>query len=253
MNRKHLLTGLICATTTCAAHADLEKQPLVLGLAVMSQTEAYQDIKSETSPIPVLWGSYKRMWFRGTDIGVIAYENEHFSVSPFMSINMGAGYELSSVEAGSRLYEGLEDASGAIEAGVELEVEAGMVELGFSYRTDISDAHKGDIAEFSIEEDFLLFNRRLVVMPEVSISWTSEEYNQYYYGVSAENASEFRPMFEVGSGTNFEASVRSMWRVGDVRVLGRLAFDKYDSAIIDSPLAKEDQQFSIAIGLGYEF
>lgn len=165
---------------------------------------------------------------------------------------MGAGYELSSVEAGSRLYEGLEDASGAIEAGVEFEVEAGMVELGFSYRTDISDAHKGDIAEFSIEEDFLLFNRRLVVMPEVSISWTSEEYNQYYYGVSAENASEFRPMFEVGSGTNFEASVRSMWRVGDVRVLGRLAFDKYDSAIIDSPLAKEDQQFSIAIGLGYD-
>lgn len=253
MKFNHLLAGLVCAGAPIAANAELDKEPLVLGLAIMSQTEAYQDIKSETSPIPVLWGTYKRMWFRGTDIGVSVYEHEYFEISPFISLNMGSGYELSSVEEGSQLYDGLEDAAGAIEAGVEVEVEAGMVELGFSYRTDISDNHKGDIAEISIEEDFLLFNRKLVVMPELSLSWTSEEYNQYYYGVSEANATEFRPMFDAGSGTNFEASVRSMWRVGDVRILGRLAFDKYDSAIIDSPLAKEDQQFSVAVGLGYEF
>lgn len=253
MKIKHIVTGLLCATAPIAANAEIEKEPLVLGLAVMSQTEAYQDIKSETSPIPVLWGSYKRMWFRGTDIGVSVYQNEYFSVSPFISLNMGAGYELSSVEDGSPLYDGLDDASGAIEAGVELEIEAGMVELGLSYRTDVSDAHKGDIAEISVEEDFVLFNGSLIVMPELALSWTSDEYNQYYYGVSEENATEFRPAFDIGSGTNFEASVRSMWRVGEVRLLGRLAFDKYDSAIIDSPLAKEDQQFSIAVGLGYEF
>ena len=235
------------------AQAQEDENTLVVGLGVMSESDLYQDISSGASPVPIFIGNYGGVWFRGNTIGYEVFESEFVSISPILELNLGGGYETADVESGSRLYEGLEDRDNAFELGVEVEFEVGFVELQAGYRTDISDTHSADIAELSVSQEVMLFGDRVMLQPSIGVSWVGKDYNQYYYGVAEEDATEFRSAYDAKAGTNFEASVIGIWDMGPVNLMGRLAYDQYDSSILDSDLVKEDSQTSIAIGLGYAF
>jgi len=236
------------------AQEDEEKDSLLIGIGIMSESGIYQDISGEADPIPILIGQYGGFWFEQTTVGYTFFESKALSLSPVINFAFDSGYDPGDADANSQLYTGLESLNSTVEAGLSLEVEAGPLEVELRYLTDVGSEHRGDIFSISLGNDIELMDDRLVLEPAIGVSWVSKEYNQYYYGVTAQQANAFREAYTADSGLNYEFSLSSRYKVGErFYVLGQLAYDKYDSALKDSPLVDKTSETSIGLGIGYEF
>ena len=249
-------TALVLSSTALAAPlTEKEERPqneVILGLGALSQSTVFEDSDNQTQVIPLVFGDVGNFWFRGLSFGYQAFENDTVTVSPFIQLNFGEGFEADDIDRGSQLFAGLDEPDEAVEFGVAVDWTLGDFELGTSYRTDITNTHDGDIFSVSLSRPMIVPSWRAVVIPSVSVDWVSEDFNQYYYGVSPNAANAFRPAFEADDTINFDVSVTSIFQVGERwRFLARGAYSLNDSDLEDSPLVDNSNEWSVILGLGY--
>ena len=222
------ISSLMVSFSSVIQAQDEEKDSLLIGIGIMSESGVYQDISGEADPVPIIIGEYGGFWFEQTTVGYTFFESEVLSLSPIINFALDGGYDPKDADANSQLYTGLESLNSTIEAGLSLEIEAGPLEAEFRYLTDVGSEHKGDIFSVSLGNDIELMDNRLVLEPTIGFSWVSKEYNQYYYGVTAQQSNAFRSAYTADSGLNYEFSLSSRYKVGKrLYLLGRLAYDKY--------------------------
>jgi len=258
----NLAMVLLCSSSLVSAQDDPydddddddDELQLILGLGLESETNIYKDIGDESGVFPILDVRYKNLWIRRGTIGITAFENDIFSVSPIVNLGLGGGgYSADDADSGSTLYDGLEERESATEAGVQLDFELSEIDWGVSYVTDVSSTHKGSIFGASVSYDYELMNDSFMLTPSLDLEWVSQEYNQYYYGITAKQANAERDIYSADSGVNIGLSLLGIYKLNNYLFFSRLAVDKYDSSITDSPLVDDDQGVSLAVGIGYEF
>ncbi|HID49759.1 MAG TPA: MipA/OmpV family protein, partial [Chromatiales bacterium] len=131
----------------------------------------------------------------------------------------------------------------------------GENELGFaelSLFQDILGNSNG--TKLRLELGKFIRSGRWTVVPSVLAIGLSGDFNDYYYGVRAGEASASRPVYSAGSGVNLAAQTYLMLDLGKRwHILGNIRADYLAPAITDSPIVDQDWMVSGMISLLYSF
>lgn len=87
-----------------------------------------------------------------------------------------------------------------------------------------------------------------------SVNYSSSKYNDFYFGVDAEQSSELFSEYDAGSGFAFVAEVGAEYEISeDWYFATKLRHAEYSSALKDSPLFAEDRSTGLSISINYVF
>ncbi|MDR1241745.1 MAG: MipA/OmpV family protein [Deltaproteobacteria bacterium] len=225
-------------------------EELSLGVAVSVSTSPYKSYTGQFSVFPLVSYEGRHAYIRGFTAGIKVVNLENLECSVF------AGYDDSSFDASDtsdRRLRLLKDRYPGVVAGVAARVITpyGVFQAGGA--ADVSGQSSGITGTF----DFLLPLEYgpLEVIPSVGVRWNDRKYNNYYYGVSG-NEAQRSGLDEYRSGSGFapclglvlDYSITDNW---EVFCHGEVAFLSH--AVKDSPMVGNSRAQSLTLGVTYTF
>lgn len=137
-------------------------------------------------------------------------------------------------------------------AGLEASSQLGAVDWQLQVLSDVSGVHNGEELRLAFSGARGYGEHQLGLA--TGISWKSAELLEYYYGVSADEASETLPVYEPGSGAS--PFVRLSWSKPLNRKwhwLGSLQYEHLSRAQRHSPIITDNHVVQIFVGGVYHF
>lgn len=221
----------------------------MLGGGVMSMGSEYQGWKDD--------GEAKLFPF-------FAYEGERFSLNPgalsyrvwgeagqglsaaLLLTGGDDGYHASDADVLSGMAQRKEN----IEAGLRLQYASSYGLMTSDFRQDIADSHQGFLANLKYEYPVAIGNATL--SPSLSVSYLSEEYVDYYYGVSSSEATASRAAYQGAAtvkcalGYSLAYPLTANWLLTHSSEYVSLGDD-----IGDSPLTEKDTRWQSQVSVAY--
>jgi outer membrane protein len=145
---------------------------------------------------------------------------------------------------------GLEQREWAVEAGPLIGWRGAPVHVQFRSYWEVPNRHAGSTSEieFSLPREF----RRGHFVPSLRISRMSDDYADYYFGVSADEANASRPEYRAGSAINAWLGFTLGYELTPRWLLkSTVGVEFLDSAISDSPIVERDRLWGGSVGLAY--
>lgn len=145
---------------------------------------------------------------------------------------------------------GIEDRKWTIEAGPMVGWRGWPVHINWTTYFEPTDRHSGSISKLAVSLP-MEWSRGYVV-PSVEVAYQSSDYVDYYYSVTAAEATESRPEYAPAAATNTALRVRWGYALdGDWLLSGRLGVERLDSEIAASPIVARDRIWSATLGVAY--
>jgi len=146
---------------------------------------------------------------------------------------------------------GLTDRSWTIEVGPTIGWRRWPVHVYLKSYFEVLDRRDGTISELA----FMLprpFDWGWLT-PSYELVYQSQEYNDYYYGVSPLEANLFRPEYTPDESLNHVLKLRYGFRLAERWLLsGSVDYEILDDTIVDSPIVGRDSLWSASIGIAYD-
>ena len=124
------------------------------------------------------------------------------------------------------------------------------VHIDFKAYKDVMGRHDGWTSQlaFSLPSE----SSRGYIVPSVRLIRQSEDYTDYYYGVSASEERPTRPAYQPGKAMNTAINVRFGYALSQKWLLsGHVGIEYLDSEITNSPIVDEESTWSASLGLAY--
>lgn len=145
---------------------------------------------------------------------------------------------------------GIEERKWTIEAGPTVGWRGWPVHFDWTTFLEPTDRHNGSISKLAVSLP-MEWSRGYVV-PSVEVAYQSNDYVDYYYSVTAAEATASRPEYAPAAATNTALRVRWGYALGDDWLLsGRLGVELLDSEISASPIVDRDRIWSATLGVAY--
>ena len=153
--------------------------------------------------------------------------------------------------ADSPEWAGLTARKGQLEAGLGAVIISPVGVWTTRFSSDISGRSKGTELLFNWAAPFV--GERWMVMPGVGAFWRGQRLANYYFGgVSEAEAAPGRPAYNVGNAWSLVPSLVASYRIDRDWVTGVvLGYERFSSAISNSPLIQKSGRYDALIGLGY--
>lgn len=210
--------------------------------------------------------------FKGEDteetiFPVIAYESGDLSIGPegsayrligsdesAYSLSVGLDFSRNGYDNDDAdILKGMSSRNDSIDLGVGVGYTLGNGTISAFVSQDVSGNHKGQQAELSYEKTMPI-NRYLIVQPSVALSWKSQDYVDYYYGVRANEATVSRAVYNGSSTVNSSAGLRLIIPINKQwRIVNQLGYTWLGDGITDSPLVGRDEAWNAVIMTTYTF
>lgn len=223
-----------------------EKQAY-LGAGPYVQSQPYIGADAKILPSPVVFFDNHLFYVRWARVGMYLYGQQDWAVSITAQPNP-YGYQASDSPA----LAGMADRNSSWEGGFSL---GGENDLGFAELTwfhDLLDNSNG--TKVRLELGKFIETGRWTMSPSVLAIWLSGDFNNYYYGVTADEATASRPAYTAGAGLDLAAQTYVMYDINKRwHILGNLRADYLASAITDSPIVDQDWIISGMISILYSF
>ncbi len=124
--------------------------------------------------------------------------------------------------------------------------------LSGEFLHDALDASRG--AELRLGYDYDWRSGRLRLQPQLGIAWRSARLNNYYYGVSDDEAIAGRPAYRAGAGFNSSIGLFASWDITpNARVFGSLGLTRWSNEVRASPIVEHRSQLTGMFGVMYDF
>lgn len=146
---------------------------------------------------------------------------------------------------------GIADRKWAIELGPTIGYRSWPVHINWTYWGEVTGRHSGfasDVAfAYPIDLD------RGFIVPRLIATYESAEHGQYYYSVTAAEATPARPAYTPGSTWNTSAEVRVGYELSPEWLLtATVGAEWLGSEITDSPIVGRDRVLYGNVGLAYK-
>lgn len=218
-----------------------------LGIGTAIQNQVYASVDAEVNVLPLIYYQSEKLHLVGPQFGyeILEWGDVEFT---FLGRYRFDGYDAED----EPLFEGMEDRSGSLDLGLEIQYETDYGDLSFSYMKDAMHNHKG--SELSVGYSLPFIMSSGVIVPYVQITQQSDDLVDYYFGVRADEVTVNRSFFEGESTTNLELGVKVMWQFGEHHsVIANLGFTSLGSEIKDSPLVDGSTATNLILGYVYVF
>jgi outer membrane scaffolding protein for murein synthesis (MipA/OmpV family) len=222
-----------------------------LGLSLSTSQNPYVGAANSTIAYPYLTSfqhsAFTDDWFliRGENIGfrfVTDSDWEFGFIGRLQTLGLG--------DAGNDEVLGLEDRSWAIEAGPLIGWRRWPVNIQFRSYWEIPDRHSGTTSEieFSLPKNFT----RGYFVPAIKLSYLSDDYSDYYFGVSETETTATRPEYQPGAVTNTWVGFTLGYELSPKWLLSStVGVEFLDAAVKASPIVERDRLWSASLGLAY--
>lgn len=145
---------------------------------------------------------------------------------------------------------GLNERRWSAEAGPTIGWRGWPVHFSLTTYWELPNRHDGTTTDFAI-----LLPRewdRGYLVPSLEFTYMSQDYADYYFGVSPSEVAPGRPEYRPGSAINTELVVRLGYEISPQWLFTTtVGLEFLDSTITDSPIVDKDQLWSASIALAY--
>jgi len=145
---------------------------------------------------------------------------------------------------------GVADRKWALELGPTIGWRGWPVHVNWTTYVEPTSRHDGLASQLA----FLLPMEwsRGYFIPSFEVGHQSDDYNEYYYSVTAAEATPTRPAYTGGASNNVAVRLRWGYALSDKWLLsGKLGLEWLDEEITASPIVDREQVFSAGIALAY--
>lgn len=147
---------------------------------------------------------------------------------------------------------GLDELEATVDMGLKFNVGGSWGDIELHVSKDVSNEHDG--LRIRSGYGFPIAIDELTITPNISVSYSDEDRSNYYYGVSAADASTARAAYELDATLNYSLGYDMTYKVDrDWLLFHSLGVTVLDDDIIDSPLVVSDEPYFIAFGIFYAF
>ena len=93
------------------------------------------------------------------------------------------------------------------------------------------------------------------ITPQIGAIWTSDKFNQYYYGISAAEAKKSGlDRYDPERGVSPYVRLMADWQVTDrISLYAESSLRVYSNEIKDSPMIDKDYAYGFGCGVSYRF
>ncbi len=218
---------------------------LSIGLGPYVQTQPYKGATPMVTPTPVIFYDNRVIYVRWTRVGLYLVGGDNWGYS-ITAQPRPYGYTASDARALS----GMDTRESGWEAGFAL---AGKNRYGFAEATvfsDISGRSGGILGR--VELGKIINMGRWTVVPSVMAIYFDSDFNDYYYGVLANEATATRPAYSADQGLNYAVQTFANYKVSkEWSLQGNLRVDYMNKTISDSPIVDSNWMLSGMISLAY--
>jgi outer membrane protein len=220
---------------------------LLMGAGPYIQTQPYTDTDAFVLPTPVVFMEYEIFYIRWSQMGVYFYGGDNWGLSLMIQPRPN-GYK----PKDSKTLEGMHKRKTSWEGGLSL---AGKNELGFAeliYAHDILNSSNRSLVR--LEVGTKIKEKKWTFVPSVLALWFSEGFNNYYYGVSADESTPYRDEYHATSGLNIAFQNYINYQFNPKwSLLTNMRVDFLNSTITNSPIVSDRYIFSGMVSFLYSF
>jgi outer membrane protein len=162
------------------------------------------------------------------------------------------GFDQSSQQRGNFLT-GINDRKTSLDAGIEAYYSHKYGETRVRMLTDISNTHHGYVIAFDYA--YPIFRKRWTFWPSYGISWLSEDTTNYYFGVSATEATPSRPVYQPTSAFTHKFNFYAAYQINaQLSLIFYGDYILFSQNIKQSPLiSPNNDSYRIGTGVTWSF
>ncbi len=202
-------------------------------------------------------------FFDNGDLGLTFVDNEYVTASLVGRVNSDRVFfgrtntkfvtvDLVGQPLSSAVQLSIPDRDYAGELGFELLTDGRWGQLQLTAHHDVSGTHEGYEVEFDYAYGWR--NQRFYIEPSFGLSFKSEELNNYYWGVSADETNAALPGYTAGAGVNTFARLQFSYQISRnwmFSIVGEV--ERLNDEVAGSPIVEEQNVFGYFAGFGYRF
>lgn len=216
-----------------------------MGVGVLVNDEAYREVDTEVRVIPIVDLRYKRFYIRGINFGYRLFQGDRNQLAVTLRPQF-----TDLEEDDSPYFVGMEERELAAMLGLDWDIDLGnRFSLEFSAETDVTGRNEGTVAGINFSRTFI-HNRSTIIIPELSLQYADQSFNDYYYGVRLSEALPNRPFYEADASLNIEPSVLVRHNfTPNFGLLVLVSAEFLGDDITDSPLVDSDYTTTVLTGV----
>lgn len=219
-----------------------------IGAGVIVNQEAYREVDDEVRVIPLIDMRYKRFYIRGINIG---YELFRGTKSKLALTLRPQFTDLE--EDDSPYFVGMEERKLSAMLGLDWDIDLGnRFSLELTGEADVTGNNEGYVGSIKLSRLFI-HKRKTIIIPELSLQYADQNFNDYYYGVRLPEATAVRPFYEADGDWNYEASIMVRHSFNQtLSLLTILSAEWLGDEVTQSPLVEEDYSATLITGLTWK-
>ncbi len=243
-----ILPLLLGAGLIPVAQAEGDESMFMLGLGVGSEESIYEGVGTETSVIPMIAWEKGSFYLHGPEVGYYFVDAPQLRLGTLVRYR-GEGYD----SGDSDELAGMDDRDGAFELGLTISYDTEYGEWSATALSDISSEHEGYELELGWEKRIRL-SPDWSLTPEASISYRSDDLNNYYYGVTAGEATAQRAVYTADGDMVYEIGINADYRIDQHQMIRfGASYQHYGSEISDSSIVEDDNSYALKAMYVYRF
>ncbi|MED5526756.1 MAG: MipA/OmpV family protein [Pseudomonadota bacterium] len=243
-----LALALVALSSTAMAE---EASRWSAGIGVIQSPSPYIGVDNQNLVFPAVGYEGKDFYLRGPSAGYYLAKDELWSLA--LGLQLGPS-RLDPDKSDDQRMKRLDDRKFSVLGGVRATHKAKWGLLEGTLATDVSGRHDGQYAELAYKYP-VIRNARFQLTPGLGLAYYSDDYADYYYGVSGGESlrsgfAEYHP----GSATNSFATLDMNWKFASQWLaVASLRYTWLDDSLSDSPIVDKDHSTSAYLGLVYRF
>ena len=220
-----------------------------LGLGAFSSPRPYVGAENSQIVAPLIEVTWKKIYVQGIQAGYRFFDTEKFR------LDARAGIVFNGLDPDdSPDLEGMNKRRPTIEGGFVFDWKPGKYRLSTAAYTDLLGRYYGQQVSTDFSRTWTFNRFRWGLTPSVGVVWQSNNFVDYYYGVTPEEARPGRPPFEGHAAINFRSSLFGFFFVNmRIRLVALVQIQRLDNEISNSPIVDQERGIFGLVGLTYRF
>lgn len=252
MKKQFLVSALVVASLPAFAQSLPVDQNARLSTGVnVGHTVTGYRADDVTDVLPQAFYDNNRFYIEGSEAGVYTYKDSQHHA------RLGLTYDGRSFDPDDAHNEvqGLDERKNSIMAHASYMYVTPVGGFRLKLATDVSNRHDGTAVTLSHLSKFEFGDGKATLYPQFGVTWRDESYNNYYYGVSAnESARTGLQGYQADSGVNPFVSATLFYHFTDnVSLVGNQRLEWLSDEQKNSPMTDGNVISATRIGLNYKF
>ncbi|MCB5185304.1 MipA/OmpV family protein [Methylobacillus gramineus] len=211
-----------------------QKNMYGIGVGFIPKTSGSKDMR--TVVLPVINANYgDRFYVNGLQAGVWLVESSDKRIRLGLSADARFGWDADD----SRRTKGMHDRDFSVDVGPVLRWQTDYGTVNAQWGFDVGNASNGQNVQLQFIRS-LYRSEKFRLNGLVGIQWNDKKFNDYYFGVAADETRPGRPTYQAGAGVQYQIGINGIYSVKENHAIffgviaNRLGNEQSDSPIVET-------------------